>query len=35
MAEQRLMTEQSIAIGPRETAKDAYVDFGHLAIGIS
>jgi len=29
------MTERSNAIGPRETAKDADVDFGRLAIGIS
>ena len=35
MAEQRFMTERSNAIGPRETAKDADVDFGHLAIWIS
>jgi len=35
MAEQQFMTERSNAIGPRETAKDTDVDFGHLTIWIS
>jgi len=35
MAEQRFMTEQSKAIGPRETAQDTDVDFGHLTLGVS
>jgi len=30
----RFMTERSNAVGPRETAKDMDVDFGHLAIWI-
>ena len=34
-AEQRFMTEPVNATGPREPAKDADLDFGGLAVGVS